>query len=106
MVAAGERWPDDDSLRPAVEDLWGAGAVVAALVGACSTAGVSPGAQAARAASEALRGDALTQLRNCASGTELEHKGFGADVVIAAELDGSSVVPVLTDGWFTAARWS
>jgi phosphosulfolactate phosphohydrolase-like enzyme len=39
---------------------------------------------------------------------ELEEKGFGADVTIAAELDASSVVPVLADGWFTAAPplWS
>jgi phosphosulfolactate phosphohydrolase-like enzyme len=30
-------------------------------------------------------------------------KGFGRDVAVAAELDTSTVVPVLTDGWFTPA---
>ncbi len=103
VVAAGERWGDDDSLRPAVEDLWGAGAVVAALVIARPELPASPEALTARAAFGAVRADPLTQLRCSASGIELERKGFGVDVAVAAELDGSSVVPVLTDGWFTAA---
>ena len=103
VVAAGERWGDDASLRPAVEDLWGAGAVVAAYVAARPATRVSPEAEAAHTASEAVRGDSVAQLRGCASGIELVEKGFGADVAIAAELDASSVVPVLTDGWFRRA---
>ncbi|MGL5911812.1 MAG: 2-phosphosulfolactate phosphatase, partial [Phycicoccus sp.] len=50
IVAAGERWSGDGSLRPAVEDLWGAGAVVDALLAHRPDAGPSPEAEAARAA--------------------------------------------------------
>lgn len=53
IIAAGERWPDD-SLRPAVEDLWGAGAVVAALT-ELGFAAPSPEASAAVAAFESVR---------------------------------------------------
>lgn len=53
MIAAGERWPSG-ALRPAVEDLWGAGAVISGLVDAGWTA-LSPEAQTARAAYETVR---------------------------------------------------
>ncbi len=90
VVAAGERWPDGQ-LRPAVEDLWGAGAVLAALGGRRA----SPEAEAAVAAfgtvEEAL-GDALPR---CASGRELVEAGFATDVDLAAAYDVSRVVPVL-----------
>ncbi|BAL91465.1 hypothetical protein AMIS_62450 [Actinoplanes missouriensis 431] len=63
VVAAGERWPDG-SLRPAVEDLWGAGAFLHFLTepptggsaGERST-GLSPEARAAVAAYRAIAGD-------------------------------------------------
>ncbi len=101
VVAAGERWPDG-SLRPAVEDLWGAGAVLAALA-ARGRAGFSPEARAARAAYDALDGDVAAALHGCASGQELDAIGFGDDVEIAAEVDVSPVVPVLRDGAFVDA---
>src|SRR5690606_21324013 len=53
LVAAGERWPDG-SLRPAVEDLWGAGAVVSALLSQGVTS-MSPEAHTAAAAFDAVR---------------------------------------------------
>jgi 2-phosphosulfolactate phosphatase len=97
VVAAGERWPDG-SLRPAAEDLWGAGAVLAAL----DRARLSPEASAAAAAYDAI-GDVAAALHDCASGRELDAIGFGTDVDIAAELGASSVVPVLRDGVFVDA---
>jgi 2-phosphosulfolactate phosphatase len=95
VVPAGERWPDG-SLRPAVEDLWGAGALVALLLdGGWPDAG--PEARAAAAAFTAL-GDVAAALRACASGRELADAGYPDDVAVAAELDASRAVPLLRDG--------
>jgi 2-phosphosulfolactate phosphatase len=90
VVAAGERWPDG-SLRPAVEDLWGAGAVLTGL----PLDNASPEAGAAVAAYDAVRDDLGRALPDCASGRELVAGGFPRDVEIAAEADASEVVPVL-----------
>lgn len=106
VVPAGERWPDG-SLRPAVEDLWGAGAVVAALTATLEhRAGpllLSPEAEAAGAAWLAVEGRIGEALRECASGRELLEQGWPSDVQIAAELDASDMVPVLVDGAYTAS---
>jgi 2-phosphosulfolactate phosphatase len=90
VVAAGERWPDG-SLRPAAEDLWGAGAVLSAL----GAAHASPEARLAVAAYDAVRGDLAAALRDCASGRELVSAGFGRDVELAAAEDVTDVVPTL-----------
>ncbi|GAA2029587.1 hypothetical protein GCM10009740_19050 [Terrabacter terrae] len=106
VVPAGERWPDG-SLRPAVEDLWGAGAVVAALAARLEhRAGpllLSPEAQAAGAAWLAVQERVARALGECASGRELVEQGWPSDVEIAAELDASDHVPLLVDGAFTAS---
>lgn len=98
LIAAGERW-DDDSLRPAVEDMWGAGAVLACLQEA-DWGDLSPEADAARAAYQAISGHEHDALHSCASGQELVRAGFATDVAIAAESDHSSTVPRLIDGYF------
>jgi 2-phosphosulfolactate phosphatase len=100
VVAAGERWPDG-SLRPAVEDLWGAGAVLAALVGLGAT-DLSPEARSAEQAFREVAPRIADELRACASGRELIDAGFDTDVDIAAELDRADVVPVLRDGCFSS----
>lgn len=100
VVAAGERWSGDRSLRPAAEDLWGAGAVVDAILTAATDRTVSPEAELARAAYGAVRDDLRSRLARCASGVELVEKGFDEDVQVAAAVDVSDLVPVLSDGWF------
>jgi len=102
VVAAGERWPDG-SLRPGVEDLWGAGAVLAALVDLGVT-DLSPEARVAEAAYRGVEEDVASQVLGCASGRELVEAGFLDDVGIASEVDVTGVVPVLAgDGVFRAA---
>jgi 2-phosphosulfolactate phosphatase len=91
VVPAGERWYDD-TLRPAVEDLWGAGAVLAGLVSERREV-ASPEALMAVAAWQAASLPA--DLLGCASGLELAEVGFVADVEIAGQHDVSEVVPVL-----------
>lgn len=98
VVAAGERWPGDQ-LRPAVEDLWGAGAVVAALR-AESYGTVSAEAAAAEAAYRAMGRSPLNALRSCASGRELVDDGYGDEISVAAEVGRSRVVPVMSGDSF------
>ncbi|MFI0975760.1 2-phosphosulfolactate phosphatase [Streptomyces sp. NPDC021093] len=103
VIAAGERWPDG-SLRPALEDLLGAGAVIAALRESAAP-GLSPEATAA-AASFTTVADVHATVTECSSGRELTEGGFAEDVALARELDVSTTVPILTgrtDKAFTAA---
>jgi len=99
LIAAGERWQADGSLRPALEDLLGAGAVVSAL-GAAGVLGWSPEAAAAAYTFDAVGGSLAEVLRACSSGQELIGRGFGEDVDVAAELDSSRHVPVLSGDAF------
>lgn len=90
VIAAGERWHDASGpLRPAFEDLIGAGAVLAALdpAAAASPPRCSPEANAARAAFAQARPALTEALMECSSGRELCARGFGDDVATAAELD-------------------
>jgi 2-phosphosulfolactate phosphatase len=101
VIAAGERWADD-SLRPAVEDLWGAGAVIAAL-GEVAGCALSPEAATAAAAFRAIASSLPAELPATVSGRELIQAGFPEDVAIAAELDTSDHVPHLIGERFVNA---
>jgi 2-phosphosulfolactate phosphatase len=103
LVAAGERWPDG-SLRPAVEDLWGAGAILARVAGAAPHLRFAPEAATAAAAFAAVEPELEERLASCASGRELIEDGFADDVAIAAELNSSTWVPVLDGGRFRTER--
>ncbi|MDQ6656665.1 MAG: 2-phosphosulfolactate phosphatase [Actinomycetota bacterium] len=97
VVAAGERWPGD-TLRPAVEDLWGAGAVMSALGGI-----PSPEAAAAVAAYRLVARTLPESLAACASGRELIADGHGDEIGLAAESGTSAAVPVLQGECFRPA---
>lgn len=98
VIPAGERWPDN-SLRPCIEDLLGAGAVLAALPGRRS-----PEAELAIAAFQSSRDRLPELISHCSSGRELIEAGFPYDVELAAEYDVSSTAPLLVEGHFQDDR--
>lgn len=89
VVAAGERW-EDGTLRPAVEDLLGAGAVIHHLQGA-----KSPEACVAEAAFVGARNQLSSIMGSCSSAMELIGRGFATDVQLASALNASTCVPLL-----------
>ena len=97
IVPAGERWPDN-SLRPAIEDLIGAGAIIKHLQGT-----LSPESYVALAAFDNAVACLQDRLMHCSSGRELVERGFVRDVEIAAELDVSEVVPMLAGDAFVTS---
>lgn len=97
VIPAGERWPDG-SLRPAIEDLLGAGAIIAAL----DLAG-DPEAQVARDAFLSAEPHLAQTLRGCRSGLELIEREHAMDVEIALDLNVSHCAPVLKNGAYENA---
>lgn len=91
VIAAGERWPDG-TLRPALEDLLGAGALIREL----HSRGSGPLSAEAAAAKASYEGtaDLAHAVATSASGRQLAAMGFVADVAIATEDDVCALVPV------------
>jgi 2-phosphosulfolactate phosphatase len=103
LVAAGEKWPDA-SLRPAIEDYLGAGAVLRALAHGDlpESAAWSPEARLALAAYVGTP-DVAQAVRLSGSGKELIDRGYGRDVEIAVALGADTIVPRLVNGSFRDA---
>ena len=97
VIPAGEQWRGG-SLRPSIEDLIGAGAVIAQLPGR-----LSPEAEAAVAVFERFRGRLQDAIASSVSGRELADRGFLRDIEVAAELDASTAVPRLAGDRFVNA---
>jgi 2-phosphosulfolactate phosphatase len=99
IVAAGETWPDG-ALRPCVEDLLGAAAVIDALTLADVPLSVE---SAVALAALAAVPDPPAAVWGCVSGRELADRGYADDVALAVQVDASRTVPVLRAGVFTPA---
>jgi len=98
VVPAGELW-SDGSLRPAIEDLLGAGAILDAL-----DLPLSSEARVARDAFRAAEADLAEVVRGSLSGRELTDRGFEGDIELAAAYDVSTAAPMLRDGSYQAAN--
>lgn len=92
IVAAGERWQQDGTLRPAIEDWIAAGAIAA-----CLGEGVDLSAEAKLAVSsfQSVADNLYDSLADCLSGQELIGRGFVEDVQWAANLDATDAMPNL-----------
>lgn len=95
VIPAGERWREDNGLRPSFEDMLGAGAILSYLTGK-----LSPEAVSVVAAFQATQPRLAELLLQCSSGKELLERGYVEDVQLAAQLNVSQIVPVLKGGAF------
>lgn len=95
VIPAGERW-EDGTIRFALEDLFGAGAVLSCLKGSHS-----PESTMAVNLYHSLHNEETETLLKCASGIELVEKGFEVDVYLATDMNVSECVPVLDNGFYT-----
>jgi 2-phosphosulfolactate phosphatase len=93
VIPAGERWQDTGTIRFALEDYIGAGAIIHYLQGT-----KSPEALAAEAIFLHYRDSLTITLQTVSSGKELIEKGTAEDVILASQLNASLAVPRLQNG--------
>jgi 2-phosphosulfolactate phosphatase len=99
VVPAGERCKRDGTLREAIEDCVGAGAIIRHLQGTLSS-----DAAAAVDLFGRVEPRLLSLLTACPSGEELISMGFEGDIPLCADVDIDNCAPVLKDGTYTVAE--
>lgn len=92
IIAGGERWKDN-TLRPAFEDLLGAGAIINYLYGE-----LSPESKTGLSIFLATKNNLKEELQKCISGKELIAANFESDVELASDFNVSSCVPGMVNG--------
>jgi 2-phosphosulfolactate phosphatase len=97
VIPAGERWKRDGTIRFALEDWIGAGAIIHFLDGSRS-----PEALAAESVFRSFRNHLHAILATTGSGQELMHGGFEQDVALALDFGSSHTIPRLRDGAYIA----
>ncbi len=109
LLAAGERWVQDGvhstagPLRPALEDLLGAGAIIDRLAARleCDLRDIaSPESLAAHAVFVEAAPHLKERISRCGSGRELHDRGWHDDVDACASIDEDDHAPTLTDGGY------
>lgn len=75
VIAAGERWRGDGSIRPALEGHLGAGAVLSELAGLGYRDAMSPEASAAADLMDTVKARLFQSLGDCVGARELEEMG-------------------------------
>jgi 2-phosphosulfolactate phosphatase len=96
VILDGERWLEG-SLRPAVDELLGAGAMIHHLTWHCS-----PEAQVARDAFRSAAHDLTRSIRDSISGRKFVGRGFLRGVDMALEVDVSECAPLLRNDAYRA----
>jgi 2-phosphosulfolactate phosphatase len=99
VIPCGEQWGEvkehEDSLRPAIEDYLGAGAIVSFLEGK-----KSPEAELCMTSFLHTRVNLDELIWDCGSGRELRARGFEADVTHCSRLNVYQTVPILKNDHF------
>ncbi|MBK8552429.1 MAG: 2-phosphosulfolactate phosphatase [Ignavibacteria bacterium] len=92
IIASGEKW-EDNTLRPAFEDLLGAGSIISYLKGE-----LSPESKTGLSIFLASKNNLKEELQKCISGKELIAANFENDVELASDFNVSSCVPGMVNG--------